>query len=219
MRVNPDCCIEELLWRRGLTNVAGVDEAGRGAWAGPVVAAAVILPQQSPAVGRLLEPYPTFPGIRDSKMLSRVQRTAADAAIREVATAVGVGIVPVEVVDEFGISCAGQLAFWRAITELGVNPDYVLVDGFPLWSTRYRQLAVIDGDACSASIAAASIVAKVARDAIMLQLDESFPGYAFGTNAGYGTRAHLRALNERGASAQHRTSYRPVAALRQGGDQ
>lgn len=211
--MNVDCCIEELLWRRGLVRVAGLDEAGRGAWAGPVVAAAVILPPGAHEVAPLLEPNSGFPGIRDSKQLSPAQRAAADAAIRSVAVSVGVGIVPVEVVNEFGINCASQLAFWRALCELGEPPEYVLVDGFPLWSPCYRQLAVIDGDACSASIAAASIVAKVARDAIMAELDQSIPGYALASNAGYGTRAHLRALTERGPSPQHRTGYRPVAEV------
>ncbi len=214
--MNADCCIEELFWRRGLTRVAGVDEAGRGAWAGPVVAAAVILPPGAPETAALLEKQPGFPGLRDSKELSRAQRTAADAAVRSVAVAVGVGVVPVEVVDEFGIGCASQLAFWRAVCGLGAPPEYLLVDGFPLWSTRYQQLAVIDGDACSASIAAASIVAKVARDRIMAELDELIPGYAFASNAGYGTRGHLRALIEHGPSPQHRTSYRPVAEVRRG---
>jgi len=199
--------------------VAGVDEAGRGAWAGPVVAAAVIFPPSPDSVAVLLEPNPGFPGIRDSKQLSRPQRTAADRTIRDVATAVGVGIVPVEVVDEFGISCAGQLAFWRAVESLGIPPDYLLVDGFPLWSSRYKQLAIIDGDCCAVSVAAASIVAKVARDAIMADLDTVMPGYAFSQNAGYGTRAHRHALNERGPSPQHRTSYRPVADVQRMWDQ
>ena len=199
--------------------MAGVDEAGRGAWAGPVVAAAVIFPPSPDSVAVLLEPNPGFPGIRDSKQLSRPQRTAADRTIRDVATAVGVGIVPVEVVDEFGISCAGQLAFWRAVESLGIPPDYLLVDGFPLWSSRYKQLAIIDGDCCAVSVAAASIVAKVARDAIMADLDTVMPGYAFSQNAGYGTRAHRHALNERGPSPQHRTSYRPVADVQRMWDQ
>jgi ribonuclease HII len=213
--VTVNCSIEWLLWRSGLSRVAGVDEAGRGAWAGPVVASAVILPPDPEMVAALVEPGAGHPGVRDSKQLSRAQREAACAMIRERAVDIGTGIVPVEVIDEFGISCAGQLAFWRALSSLSAPPEFVLVDGFPLWSSRYGQLAVIDGDACSASIAAASIVAKVTRDALMAALEQEVPGYGFSQNCGYGTPTHQRALARHGPSMQHRVSYRPVAAARQ----
>jgi ribonuclease HII len=191
--------------------IAGIDEAGRGALAGPVVAGAVVLPLDRSAVRSLLEARDAFPGVNDSKVLTREQRECAQSVIREVALDIGVGIVPAQVVDDFGLSCAGQLAFWRAVSSLKVPPDFVLVDGFPLWSPRFRQLAVIDGDACSASIAAASIIAKVTRDAIMIQMDETLPGYGFAQNVGYSTPAHKRALKALGPSAQHRMRYAPVA--------
>jgi ribonuclease HII len=212
--VTVDCCIESLLWQRGLARVAGLDEAGRGAWAGPVVASAVVLPPDPKVVAALMKPGEGFPGVRDSKQLSRAQREAASAVIHDEAVDVGIGIVPAEVIDEFGISCAGQLAFWRALDNLKEPPEFVLVDGFPLWSSRYRQLSVIDGDDCCVSVAAASIVAKVARDVHMAELDRSIPGYGFSQNCGYGTPAHQRALARYGPSLQHRVSYRPVAAAR-----
>jgi ribonuclease HII len=212
--VTVDCSIESLLWRHGLTRIAGLDEAGRGAWAGPVVASAVILPPEPAVVSAMLEPSGRFPGLRDSKQLSRAQREVASEVIRDRAMDFGVGIVPVGVIDEFGISCAGQLAFWRAVDSLKSPPEFVLVDGFPLWSSRYRQLSVIGGDACTASIAAASIIAKVTRDALMAELDRTVPGYAFAQNCGYGTQAHRHALVGLGPSPQHRVSYRPVASAR-----
>lgn len=211
--------IESLLWQRGISCIAGVDEAGRGAWAGPVVAAAVVLPNHPDLVHTLAlasspqERSEPAPGIRESKQLSRAQRLVADRIIRKVARATGVGVVPPSIVDDLGIAFAGQLAFWRAVCALPVRPDYLIVDGFPLWSPGYPQAAVIDGDARCVSVAAASILAKVARDRIMADLDEETPGYGFAQNCGYGTAAHARALTRLGVSCHHRQSYQPVAAV------
>jgi len=213
----PDLRIESLLWGRGVRLIAGIDEAGRGAWAGPVVAGAVILPADPKALEPLLAAPPgtgtEFAGVRDSKRLSARQRRAALMRIRAVALAIGTGIVPPSVVDELGLSFAGQLAFWRAVQSLGVRPDYLLVDGFPLWSPAVRQTSVLQGDGRCLSIAAASIVAKVTRDGIMADLNREIPGYGFGHNVGYGTSEHAAALRELGPSAHHRVTWQPVAAV------
>jgi ribonuclease HII len=198
--------------------VAGVDEAGRGAWAGPVVAAAVILPSdvadELDLVARFDDQVPVhFAGIRDSKQLSPLQRAAADCLIRHVAVGVGLGVVPAEVVDTMGIAAAGQLAFWRAVCGLPTPPDFLLVDGFPLWSHAFPQTAVLQGDARCLSIAAASIVAKVHRDGLMRTLAKAYPEFGFAQNVGYGTRAHLAALQSYGPSPWHRRSYAPVALV------
>jgi ribonuclease HII len=207
--MDPNTRIEQLLWRQGVERVAGVDEAGRGAWAGPVVAAAVVLPRSAGVLEQLVDPAAV--AVRDSKLLTPPQRTAAAERIRCLATDVGVGVVPREIVDELGLSCAGQLAFWRAVHQLSSVPDYLLVDGFPLWSPTYRQAAVLQGDRRCLSIAAASVVAKVARDEIMRRLDLEAPGYGFAHNCGYGTPEHRQALRAYGPSPHHRTSYQPVA--------
>lgn len=162
----------------------------------------------------LVEPRRDFAGVRDSKQISRAQREAVDAMIRAHAVDIGIGVVPVEVIDKFGIDCAGQLAFSRALARLQSPPQFVLVDGFPLWSSQYHQLAVIDGDARCVSIAAASVVAKVARDAMMRELDLHWPAFGFAQNCGYGTPAHRAALMRFGPSPQHRMSFGPVAAAR-----
>ena len=186
----PDIRIERLLWGQGVHVVAGIDEAGRGAWAGPVVAAAVILPPDAKAVESLARPSKKarvagFVGVRDSKKLTPQQRTVAASVIRGVACGIGVGIVPPTIVDEMGLSFAGQLAFWRAVQGLHGDPGYLLVDGFPLWSANIAQSAVLQGDGRCVSIAAASIIAKTTRDAIMIQLDSELPGYGFAHNVGY----------------------------------
>lgn len=152
-------------------------------------------------------------GVRDSKQLSPAQRSAAAAVIRGVAQAYGVGVVPPSVVDDFGLAFAGQLAFARAVRALCLQPQYLLVDGFPLWSPGYAQTAVLHGDARCLSIAAASVLAKVARDEIMARLHHERPGYGFVHNCGYGTAEHLRALAQLGPSPHHRRSYEPVAAV------
>jgi ribonuclease HII len=198
--------------------VAGIDEAGRGAWAGPVVAAAVILPAEPQTLEPLACPSQEagatgFVGVRDSKQLTPRQRTAAAEVIRGVASAVGVGIVPPEIVDEMGLSFAGQLAFWRAVRGLSLDPNYLLVDGFPLWSPRVAQGAVLQGDGRCLSIAAASIIAKTTRDAIMVGLDVDLPGYGFAHNVGYGTAEHANALRGLGPTSHHRRTWAPVAAI------
>ncbi len=217
--VLPDLRVETLLWKRGVRLIAGVDEAGRGAWAGPVVAAAVVLPMDDGLLAALFPPTEEpaedavgFVGVRDSKQLTFEQRAAAERIVRAVAVAVGVGIVAPSVVDEIGLSFAGQLAFWRAVDALGQPPEHLLVDGFPLWSPRYRQTALIHGDARCISIAAASVVAKVTRDRMMAELDREAPGYGFARNRGYGTKGHASALRDFGPSVHHRRSYAPVSA-------
>lgn len=201
----PSFGIEQILWNGGVLRVAGVDEAGRGAWAGPVVAAAVVLDR-----GRL---DGLTPCVADSKLLKANERVEAAKVIRRQAVDVGVGIVPVEVIDNAGLAFAGQLAFWRAVHSLSSSPDFLLVDGFLLWSETLPQAAVLQGDRRCLSIAAASIIAKVARDQLMRALDASAPGYGFARHKGYGSRAHSAALSERGPSPHHRRSFKPVAAL------
>ncbi|MSQ23697.1 MAG: ribonuclease HII [Chloroflexi bacterium] len=199
----PSVAIEDVLWAAGARHLAGIDEAGRGAWAGPVVAAAVIL--DPVRLGRL------GACVFDSKLLTAPQRANAAKVIRDEALAVGVGTVPVEVIDHAGLAFAGQLAFWRAVKELNPEPDFLLVDGFQLWSNAYRQAAVLQGDRQSLSVAAASIIAKVSRDEFMRDLEESTPGYGFARHKGYGSPAHRLALDEKGVSAHHRRSFRPIA--------
>jgi ribonuclease HII len=154
-----------------------------------------------------------FVGVRDSKKLTPQQRTLAAAVLRGVACGIGVGIVPPAIVDEMGLSFAGQLAFWRAVQGLRPDPCYLLVDGFPLWSPRVAQSAVLQGDGRCVSIAAASIIAKTTRDAIMAELDGELPGYGFAHNVGYGTAEHATGLRERGPTSHHRRTWAPVAAI------
>jgi len=152
-------------------------------------------------------------GVRDSKKLTPRQRTIAAGEVRRHASAIGVGIVPADIVDDMGLSFAGQLAFWRAVRGLSIEPSYLLVDGFPLWSPRFAQSAVLQGDARSLSIAAASIIAKVTRDAMMATLYKELPGYGFSHNVGYGSAEHRAALYELGPTAYHRRTWAPVAAI------
>jgi ribonuclease HII len=154
-----------------------------------------------------------FVGVRDSKKLTPQERSLAADIIRGVACGIGVGIVPPAIVDEMGLSFAGQLAFWRAVRGLQTDPHYLLVDGFPLWSPRVAQSAVLQGDGRCVSIAAASIIAKVTRDAIMAELDGELPGYGFAHNVGYGTPEHAAGLRELGPTPHHRRTWQPVAAI------
>lgn len=189
--------------------VAGVDEVGVGPLAGPVVAAAVILPQEV-----------TLSGLDDSKKLRRDAREKLAVAIHEQAVAIGMGCVSPERIDEVNIYHAALEAMRIALTKLEPAPDYCLVDARTIPRTTIPQRAIIHGDAIDGSIAAASIVAKVYRDALMGELDARHPGYGFGRHMGYGTAFHLEALERLGPCPAHRRSFAPVAAClgpRQGG--
>ena len=179
--------------------VAGVDEAGRGPLAGPVVAAAVIL-----------DPNAMPEGLADSKTLSEKKREALAPLIREMAT-VGVGEASVEEIDQLNILQASLLAMRRAVAALPRQPDVCLVDGNQDPRLACRAEMIVKGDARSLSIAAASIIAKTVRDEMMRKLDEKFPGYGWAKNKGYGSKAHRDALVEIGATPHHRKSFAPVA--------
>ena len=191
------------LWERGYLRVAGVDEAGRGALAGPMVAAAVVFP---PATDLARE----LPGLRDSKLLTPGARRALAERIHQVALAVGLAVVPAALGDGAGLSAAGQLAFARAVEALDETPDFLLLDAFRLRGGATPQLPLIHGDVRCSSIAAASVVAKVARDALMDDLHRLYPGYAFDRHRGYATAAHRAALAAVGPCPEHRRSYAPV---------
>lgn len=190
---------EEAWWTQGL-RVAGVDEAGRGALAGPVVAAAAILP------GAGDHPF------RDSKTLSPAQRGRLEAQVHAVALAWGVGFASAEEIDCLGILRATHLAAGRALEQLGLQPQALLTDYLKL-KTDLPLLAPAKADRDSPTVAAASILAKVARDRHMCLLDESFPEYGFVTHKGYGTAAHLQALSRFGPCPEHRRSFAPVARV------
>lgn len=180
--------------------VAGVDEAGRGPWAGPVVAAAVILDR-----GRVP------PGLNDSKKLSEAARERLYAPIIASARH-GIGMASVAEIDSLNIHWATMLAMERAVAALGLVPDHVLVDGNKLPRWQHRATAIVKGDALSLSIAAASIIAKVTRDRLMVALDAECPGYGWARNKGYGTADHARGLAALGVTAHHRRSYAPIKA-------
>lgn len=204
-RTMPSLDHETWLWANGFSRVAGVDEAGRGALAGPLVAAAVILP---PDPARLL----LLDGVRDSKLLTPGAREAQFERVHACALGVGVGVVAASLVDGAGLAAAGQLAFRRAVASLAHSPDFLLLDAFRLRGAPVPQLAVIRGDARCLSVAAASVVAKVTRDRLMRELHERFPRYAFDKHVGYGTAAHHAALLAHGPCLEHRRSYAPVRA-------
>lgn len=198
--------MERGMWERGIRHVAGVDEAGRGPLAGPVVAAAVILPQDC-----------DLRGVDDSKKLSAQKREALFDVIRQEAVAVGVGRVDHEEIDRLNILEGTLEAMRRAVRDLGVRPDCVLVDGTHLPHCGCSERAIVDGDARSLSIAAASVIAKVTRDREMVALDAQHPGYGFADHKGYGTAQHLAALKRLGPCPVHRRSFRPVEEARRRG--
>jgi ribonuclease HII len=180
--------------------IAGVDEAGRGPWAGPVVAAAVVLGRTVP------------PGLDDSKKLSARRRLALFDALRASDALIGVGQASVAEIDAVNILQATHLAMARAVDALGVRPELVLVDGnrLPRWPWPSR--AIVGGDGRDAAIAAASIIAKVTRDAVMAELARQHPAYGWDRNQGYGTAAHAAALARHGVTPHHRRSFAPVRA-------
>jgi ribonuclease HII len=192
--------LEEAARVRGAQRIAGVDEVGRGPLFGPVVAAAVILPK-----GCRLQ------GLTDSKKLSEKKRTELDAAIRLNAVAFAIAEVDVETIDRINIRQASLLAMRRAVQQLALSPDYLLIDGLDTIDWECEQQAVIRGDGTSFSIAAASVLAKVYRDRLLVELDGTFPGYGLARHKGYGSPEHMAALARLGPTPQHRKSYRPVA--------
>jgi ribonuclease HII len=200
----PTFLFEQDLWAQGAELVAGIDEVGRGPLAGPVVAAAVILPPKAN--------FPWLDRVRDSKALTPRRREELAQRIEEQATAFGVGVVPHHVVDVLGIVKATCTAMETALDELSMLADFVLIDAMRLPRCPLSQRAIIHGDAQSLSIACASIVAKVARDRLMLEAERCFEGYGFAHNKGYATREHLDALLRLGPCAIHRRSFAPVRA-------
>lgn len=188
--------IENGLIERGYKIICGVDEAGRGPLAGPVCAAAVILPEG-------LE----IPGLTDSKKLTDKKRRELFPLIKEQAVAYGIGLASHEEIDEINILQATYLAMERALAQLSVKPDIALIDGNRAKDFGLPVQTVVKGDSLSANIAAASVLAKVTRDNLMLELAEEYPEYSFDVHKGYGTKAHYEALRQHGASAIHRKTF------------
>jgi ribonuclease HII len=196
--------IEQLLANAGISPIAGVDEAGRGACAGPLVIASVVLN----------DPFaPELAVVRDSKEIAENKRDAVFDLIHQVAVSLSVVIVPASEVDSRGVHAANLDGMRRAVQGLSVEPAYVLTDGYAIEGLGVPNLAVWKGDQVVVSISAASVIAKVTRDRIMREMDLEFPQYGFAGHKGYITAAHTKALNEHGPCAQHRQSFANVAAL------
>jgi ribonuclease HII len=196
--------IEELLTAAGIAPIAGVDEAGRGACAGPLVIASVVL--HNPFA-------PELAPVRDSKELSESKRETIFDLIQNCAKAISVVIVPSEEVDSRGVHAANLDGMRRAVLGLNVEPEYVLTDGYAIEGLGVPNLAVWKGDQVVVSISAASIIAKVTRDRIMRELDLEFPEYGFAGHKGYITAGHTKALEKHGPTTHHRTSFSNIAAL------
>ena len=210
----PNLAHEEPLWRNGVTWVAGVDEAGRGALAGPVAAGAVILPCEASCQGKDYADLMTkLKGVRDSKVMTAAHRREWAGVIKEIAAAWGVGMASAGEIDQLGILPATCLAASRALTSLGITPEHILVDYLSLPDVMLSQTPLVKGDARSLSIAAAAILAKTARDAVLIELEQDFPGYGFAQNKGYGTQAHRQALKDLGPCPQHRRTFAPVSTF------
>ena len=197
----PSLLFERELWQNGITSVAGLDEAGRGALAGPVAVGAVILPND-PHLSR------TLSGVRDSKQMTPLERESAAPRIKDVALAWGVGFASSDEIDSEGIVRATRLAAIRALESLSLIPSYLLTDfHLELPQLDISQTALVKGDALCLSIAAASVLAKTARDELMRGLDSVHPGYGLGKHKGYGTPAHRLALKRLGYSPIHRKTF------------
>ena len=202
----PGLSLENQLHLQGVGLIAGVDEAGRGPLAGPVVAAAVILPTG------LSESEPWLQGVNDSKRLSPTQRERAAELIYRYAAAIGVGQETPEDIDQIGIGRACISAMMGAVENLSPPPQHLLLDFVPIKTCPYPFQAIVKGDGISFSIAAASIIAKVTRDSYMREADAIFPGYSFAQNKGYPTAEHLSKLQTLGPCSIHRQSFAPVRA-------
>jgi ribonuclease HII len=192
--------LEDAARRRGALRIAGLDEAGRGPLFGPVVAAAVILPRCC-----------HLPGLTDSKKLSEKKRNQLDSDIRLNAVAWAIAAVDAGTIDRINIRQASLLAMRRAVQQLALSPDFLLIDGRDTIDWECPQQAVIHGDAISLSIAAASVLAKVHRDRLLVDLDREFPGYGLARHKGYGSPQHFAALARLGPTPLHRKSFHPVA--------
>lgn len=188
--------IEHRLYDKGYINIAGIDEAGRGPLCGPVVAAAVILPKDK-----------KIEGVNDSKKLTEKKREKLYDDIMNEAVAVGVGISEVDVIEKVNILNATKIAMKKAIENLKVKPDYCLIDGNQMIDIVIDAETVVSGDAKSESIAAASIIAKVTRDRMLIDYDKLYPEYGFAKHKGYGTKAHIEAIKKYGLTPIHRPSF------------
>ena len=200
MIVSPDLRLEKRLWRSGLENIAGMDEAGRGALAGPVTVGAVILPN----VPRLSS---TLSGVRDSKQMTPGQRARWAAVLRDIARAWSLGWASADEIDSLGISAATRLASERALAALPLVPDHLLTDFRLNPDTDIPLTSLVKGDQKSLSIASASVLAKTARDAVMVELEEQYPGYGLARHKGYGTAFHREAIERLGHSPIHRKTF------------
>ncbi len=196
----PDLKIEKRLWKKGFLNLGGIDEAGRGALAGDVATAVVLLPNIS-KLTRILA------GVRDSKQMTQRQREHFEPIIKEIAIAWGIAFSTPEEIDEIGILPATKLAAKRAVESLSISPDYLITDYLSLPCINIPQEKFIKGDMRSLTIASASVLAKTARDAKMRALDEKYPAYGFAQHKGYGTKKHRSAIQKLGKSIVHRQSF------------
>ncbi len=201
---SPDLSFESTLWQKGMTLIAGIDEAGRGALAGPVAAGVVILPPDNPELAQQCH------SVRDSKQLTASQREKAAITIKQVASCWAVGFADAQEIDELGIAQATRLAAVRALNQLTRHPQHLLIDYIHLKEVLLPQTCLVKGDQRSLSIACASILAKTTRDALMVNFDRQFPGYGFASHKGYGTRAHQTAIAEIGPSPIHRRTFAPL---------
>jgi len=205
MLPKPTFAEEEALAKQGYRLIAGVDEAGRGALAGPVVAAAVILPCPVDA--------PWLSQVKDSKQLTPTRRELLFDNIREVAISIGIGIAPHEVIDKQGIIRATRLAMKQAIDQLSPTPESLLIDYMHLPEVKLPQKGIKNGDSLCFSIACASIIAKVTRDRLMVKLGINYPDYGLAQHKGYGTKEHMVCLQRLGPSPIHRQSFQPIKAI------
>jgi len=196
---NPTFDTEKIYWDQGYKYIAGVDEAGCGCWAGPLVVGAVILPKDF-----------DVDGIKDSKKLSEKKREKLYGEIMENSITWGVGKATVEEIDEKSLGKAKRLATLRAVFSLGIKPDYVLFDGYDQKFEGFEYQSIIKGDQNVLSIASASIIAKITRDRIIKKLSLEYPQYGFDRNKGYGTREHINSLEKHGVCGIHRRSYKPI---------
>ena len=201
LRLEKMLAYEKELYAQGIDLIAGVDEVGRGPIAGPVVAAAVILPKAC-----------KIPGLNDSKKIPKSKHKAIYEAVLQKAIAIGIGVKDNHVIDQVNIYEATKLAMMEAIGQLEPQPQHLLIDAMKL-DLPISQTSIIKGDANSLSIAAASIVAKVTRDQMMEEFDREYPGYDFAQNAGYGTAKHLAGLDKLGVTPIHRRSFEPVKSM------